>query len=332
MEFSLSYPASLEAARQAQCAEALGFSSIGFYDSPALEADVWIAIASAMQATSWIKVGTEILVPSLRHPMVQAAAIATVEQIAPGRLFVGVGTGFTGRKAMGQPALTWASIRDFLTQTRGLLAGEEVVIDGAVTRMMHSPGFAPRRPIQVPFLIAANGPKGISIAREHADGLIFGGPPDVAPKGFATLQLGASGLLLDDGETPESPRILEKARVLLALQYHLAYDGFHNMDVPIDSLPYGAQWRDMIEAFPERTRHLHLHDHHMTGTSPHDGAFLDRHPDAVTGFAREAAITSRDLLERVEALEALGATRVSCGGPSVGWEQDMQVFARALRL
>ncbi len=332
MEFGLSYPASLEAAQQAQCAEALGFSSIGFYDSPALEADVWITIANAIQATSRIKVGTEILVPSLRHPMVQAAAVATVEQKGPGRLFVGVGTGFTGRKAMGQPALTWAYMTDFLNKVRGLLAGEEVIIDGSVMRMMHSPGFAPQRPIHVPFLVAANGPKGVSIAREYADGLIFGGPPDAAPKGFAMLQLGASGLLLGDDETPESPRILDKARVLLALQYHLAYDGFHAFQLPIEQLPYGAEWCEMIEAIPKRTRHLHLHDHHMTGTSPHDSAFLNRHPDAVIQFARQAAMTSEDLVERVQSLAALGATRISCGGPSVCWERDMQICAKALSL
>lgn len=332
MEFGLSYPASLAAARQAQQAEALGFSSIGFYDSPALEADVWIAIATAMQATSRIQIGTEILVPSLRHPMVQAAAIATIEQIGPGRLFVGMGTGFTGRKAMGYPALTWASITQFLEQVKGLLAGEEVVIDGAVMKMMHSPGFAPARPITVPFLVAANGPKGVALARDHADGLIFGGPPEAAPQGFAMMQLGASALLLDEGETPQSPRILEKARVLLALQYHLAYDGFHNLDVPLESLPHGAEWREMIEAIPERVRHFHLHDHHMTGTSPHDSAFLDRHPDAVVGFAQQAAMTVEQLRERVRYLSGLGATRISCGGPSVGWERDMAVYAEALKL
>jgi 5,10-methylenetetrahydromethanopterin reductase len=196
VEYSVSFPASFAAVEQARRAEALGFSAIGFFDSPALEADVWITIANAIQATSRIKVGTEILVPQLRHPMAQAAAIATIEQLAPGRLYVGVGTGFTGRKAMGRPALPWDFMIRFLGEMRGLLAGEDVVIDGAVTRMLHPPGFAPTRPIRVPFLVAANGPKGIAVARELADGLIFGGPTESAPEGFAMLQLGLGGVLL----------------------------------------------------------------------------------------------------------------------------------------
>lgn len=332
MEFGLSFAASIEAVAQARLAETLGFASIGFYDSPALEADVWITIANAVQATTRIKVGTEILVPSLRHPMVQAAAIATIEQLAPGRLFVGLGTGFTGRKALGQPALTWAEMTAFLTQVRGLLAGEDVVIDGAVTRMMHSPGCAPPRPIAVPFLVAANGPRGIAVAREHGDGLIFGGPPDAAPAGFAAMQLGLGAMLLDEGEAADSRRILERARVLLSLQYHLAHDGFHHGQFPVDQLPHGAEWHAIIESFPAETRHLHLHDHHMVGTSPHDGAFLDRHPDAVTDFARAATLTREQLRERVDSLAALGATRINCGGPTVGWEQDMRLLAGGLGL
>jgi 5,10-methylenetetrahydromethanopterin reductase len=112
--FGLSLPANFDAPRQAQRAEDLGFSFIGFFDSPALEPDVWITIANAVQRTRRIQVGTEVLVPHLRHPMAQAAAIATIDHLAPGRLYVGVGTGFTGRMAMGQRPLRWAFVSRFV--------------------------------------------------------------------------------------------------------------------------------------------------------------------------------------------------------------------------
>jgi len=83
MELGVSYPASFDAVRQAVLAEELGFDTIGFYDSPALEPDVWITIANAMQATKSIRIGAEVLIPHLRHPMAQAAAMATVEAIPP---------------------------------------------------------------------------------------------------------------------------------------------------------------------------------------------------------------------------------------------------------
>jgi 5,10-methylenetetrahydromethanopterin reductase len=54
------------------------------------------------EKTNRIKFGPAVLIPSYRHPMAQASAIATLEQIAPGRLMVGFGTGFTGRARDGQ--------------------------------------------------------------------------------------------------------------------------------------------------------------------------------------------------------------------------------------
>jgi 5,10-methylenetetrahydromethanopterin reductase len=332
VEYSVSFPASFEAVEQARQAEALGFTAIGFFDSPALEADVWITIANAVQATSRIKVGTEILVPRLRHPMVQAAAIATIEQLAPGRLYVGVGTGFTGRKAMGQPALSWAAMARFLGDVRELLSGKDVVIDGSVTRMLHPPGFAPARPIRVPFFVAANGPKGIAIARELGDGLIFGGPPQAAPTGFATLQLGLGGVLLDPDETTASPRILERARMILALQYHLAYDGYHNPPLPLGQLSGGTEWLAMIEGFPSETRHLHVHDRHMVGLSAHDRAFVERYPDAVAQVAAAVTMTPDQLRQTAWSLAMQGATRLSCGVAFSDWRDDMERFAGALAL
>lgn len=332
MEYSVSFPASFAAVEQARRAEALGFSAIGFFDSPALAADVWITIANAVQATSRIMVGAEILVPQLRHPMAQASAIATIEQFAPGRLYVGVGTGFTGRKAMGRPALSWASMARFLGEVRGLLAGEDVVIDGAVTRMLHPPGFAPARPIRVPFLVAANGPKGIAVAREFADGLIFGGPPEAAPERFAMLQLGLGGVLLDEGEALASPRVVERAKMILALQYHLSYDGYHNPPLSVKALPGGAEWLAMIEAFPPETRHLHVHDRHMVELSAHDRALLARNPEAVAKVSAAAAMTPNQLREAARSLAARGATRISCGVAFADWERDMERYAAALAL
>src|SRR4051794_8424702 len=206
MEIGCGFASSFEAARQAQVAESLGYDYIGFYDSPALEPDVWLTVADALRSTERITVGTYVLIPHPRHPMAQASAIATLLHQAPGRLEVGLGTGFTGRMAMGQRPLSWAYMRKFVAQVRGLLSGDEVEIDGAVTQMIHPPGYAPARPMSAPFVIAANGPKGIALARE-CDGLIYGGPLTAVPGGFARLQLPLAGIPLEPGEQPNSTRI-----------------------------------------------------------------------------------------------------------------------------
>jgi len=333
MEFGISFAASFGGISQARLAEELGFSFVGFYDSPALEPDVWITVANVVQATRRIQVGPEVLIPHLRHPMAQASAIATIEQLAPGRLFVGVGTGFTGRMAMGKRPLTWAYVRQFLNQVGALLAGEPVEIDGAVMQMLHPPGFGPPRPIRVPFLVAADGPKGIAVARELGGGLIYGGDPANVPEGFATLQLRASGIILEDDESSSSPRVLDAARILFALQYHVAYERYPKALVPIEALPYGADWLAELERHPRDVRHLVVHDRHTVEVNAHDAAFIDRHPDALAAFAAQAAVTPEQLRRRVDTMTKLGATRITCSPfDGTDWASVMRAYAKAVGL
>jgi 5,10-methylenetetrahydromethanopterin reductase len=72
--------------------------------------DVWMTLARAAERTSTIGLGPSVLVPSLRHPMANAAAVATLEDLAPGRVAVAVGAGFTGRYVLGQRAMRWATV------------------------------------------------------------------------------------------------------------------------------------------------------------------------------------------------------------------------------
>src|SRR3982074_3515417 len=92
-------------------AEDLGFRAVWCPEIPAFGHDIWVTLARIAEKTKRIKFGPSVLIPSYRHPMAQASAIATLEQIAPGRLMVGFGTGFTGRAGMGKKPLSLASMR-----------------------------------------------------------------------------------------------------------------------------------------------------------------------------------------------------------------------------
>src|SRR5262249_58937562 len=119
--------------------------------------------------------------------MANAAAIATLAGLAgAARVVVGVGSGFTGRMTMGQRAMRWSDVAAYVRTLRGLLRGEQVLWEGKPIQMLHTPGFAPPRPLEVPFIIAANGPKGIAVAREVGDGVAGptpggGGGPGARP-------------------------------------------------------------------------------------------------------------------------------------------------------
>ena len=111
-------------------AERLGYRRAWLYDSPAITADVWMALALAAQRTSTIGLGPGVLVPSLRHPMTNAAAIATLAAIAPGRVAVAIGSGFTGRYTLGQRPLRWAFVEDYVAALPGLLPGRDRPVGG----------------------------------------------------------------------------------------------------------------------------------------------------------------------------------------------------------
>lgn len=77
---------------------------------------------------------------------------------------------------MGKRAMPWADVAEYVRTLQALLRGEKVEWDGAVIQMLHSENLAPSRPIKVPFIIGAGGPKGVAVAHELGDG-VFGGFP-----------------------------------------------------------------------------------------------------------------------------------------------------------
>ena len=204
MEVSCAFPTALDSPDNIALAERLGYRRAWLYDTPQQSPDVWMTLALAAQRTERIGIGPGVLVPSLRHPMVNAAATATLCALAPGRVAVAFGTGFTGRRAMGYRAIPWAFMDSYIRAYRALLRGEVAEWEGAHMQMLHPDGHAPARPVEVPVLIGALGPKGNVVARELGDGL------------FATLQMPdfmsdyswtaylAWGTVLDEGEESDS--------------------------------------------------------------------------------------------------------------------------------
>ena len=264
MELSCGLPPGPETTALARLADELGYRRVWLYDSAALYRDVWVALADVARATSRIGLGTAVLVPSFRHVLATASAIATLEGLAPGRLAVAIGTGFTGRYALGQKPLPWRVVERYLAELRALLRGETVRVDGRAVRMLHPPGFAPPRPIATPIVVAANGPKGLEVARKHGDGVMtIAGPQP----GFPWCAVFGFGTVLDEGETPASPRAFEALAPALAVIYHGSYEAGAGR---VDALPGGRGWRGEIERFPEEERHLAVHEDHMVRATERD--------------------------------------------------------------
>ena len=109
----------------------LGYGRAWLYDSPALVTDVWMVLSRCAERTSRIGLGPGVLVPSLRHPMVNAAAIAELVNQAPGRVAVAIGSGFTGRLTLGKRPMPWRQVAEYVRCLKALLAGETAQWEGA---------------------------------------------------------------------------------------------------------------------------------------------------------------------------------------------------------
>ncbi len=173
-------------------AEELGFDHAWTYDHlswRSLADEPWGAtiptLTAAATVTSRIRLGTFVSSPNFRHPVTFAKDVATVDDISGGRFVLGIGSGGTGFDAfvLGQPPLSPRERHDrfaeFVEQLDGLLRFEH---DGAISfagewfttheaRMVGVPAQLPR----VPFVIAANGPKGLDLVARFGQGWVSTG-------------------------------------------------------------------------------------------------------------------------------------------------------------
>ncbi|GAA1074357.1 LLM class flavin-dependent oxidoreductase [Tsukamurella spumae] len=182
-----------EARRRWRKAEELGFDHAWTYDHLSwrtLADQPWGAtvplLTAAATATERIRLGTFVTSPNFRHPVPFAKDLASVDEIASGRMLLGIGSGGTGFDAfvLGQPELTPRERHErFVEFTRDLDVllrfeqGGPISFDGpryrAVdARMVGAPAQSPR----MPFVLAANGPKGLRIVAEQGQGWVTTGP------------------------------------------------------------------------------------------------------------------------------------------------------------
>jgi 5,10-methylenetetrahydromethanopterin reductase len=320
-----SFPPSKDLPQRAQQAEALGYERIWVYDSPALYGDVWVGVARVAEATDHIGVATGVAVGFLRHVMVTASAIATIEDLAPGRLSFAVGTGFTGARAMGRKPMRWADLADYFTHLRALLHGDAVEVDGARCRMIHSPGYAPARPIEVPLLLAPMGPKGFAQARKLADGVIVTSPP--GSDEWDPCALLCSGTVLEPGEDHTTPRVVETLAPSYATGVHGRWEFARDA---VADVPGGAEWLADLEAsYDEADRPWAVHEGHMIAVSDRDRDLVAQAGPALlqSGWTGDA----ESVRARAVAARSGGVTELVFGptGDDVG--RELATFAAAVR-
>lgn len=324
-KISFACPPGPQSVEHSLMAEELGYDRAWLFDSPSLYTDIWISLARIADATERIGLGTGVAVPSMRHPMVTASAIAAIEALAPGRLVVAFGTGFTARVTMGQKPMTWKALADYTRQVRALLDGDVVEIDGGACQMMHDEDIAPERPIAVPLWVAPSGPKGMRAARElGVDGVLVVSPP-VEPLDCTNRGLLVFGTVLGPGEDETSDRVLAAGGPGYATSVHGLWE---LAPEAVASIPGGLEWQERIEAErPEGERHLVVHQGHLSTVTDRDRGVVAAAGKAILecGWTGDPA----SIASRMDEAGEQGITEVvySPAGPDV--PAELEAFAVA---
>jgi 5,10-methylenetetrahydromethanopterin reductase len=245
MDFGIALPTAADSWKLAQRAEELGFTHAWFYDTQMLSADCFVAMGAAAVNTRRIRLGTGVLVPSNRIAPVTANALATLNQLAPGRIDFGVGTGFTARRAMGFGAIKVKDMETYIAQVYGLLRRETVdfEMEGQKRKIRflnpELPLFNTKDPIALH--LSAFGPRTRALTAKLKAGWIdFVGKVENGIKeveamreawskaGHAMADLQATafalGCVLQDGEPADSERAMAQAGPRAAVMLHRAAD------------------------------------------------------------------------------------------------------------
>ena len=158
----------------AQRADDAGFDALWITEDP----DGWDAFAllgAISQRTERICIGTGVTNPYLRHPNLIAASVATIDRLAPGRVFLGLGRGqpeWYERSLGMEIGSPLARLEETISLLHQWWSPESIAsIDGEfhidAWKRVVSPSKAP------PIFLAAVGPKALDLAGRVADGVLF---------------------------------------------------------------------------------------------------------------------------------------------------------------
>ena len=153
------FPVYLESVRKA---EAAGYERAWLVDGQMLWQDVYVYLAHGLAATSRIVFGPGVTNPHTRHFTVTASAIATLADLHPGRVILGIGRGDNAVRTLGLDPVPTRRLAHVVPKIRALVAGEPVDFQGTEVRIRWADE-------SVPIMMPATGPKNLRLAGALAD-------------------------------------------------------------------------------------------------------------------------------------------------------------------
>jgi coenzyme F420-dependent glucose-6-phosphate dehydrogenase len=299
--------------RQAVAAERAGFDGIGCSDhlqpwwEPGESGNAWVWLGAAAQATERVALGTAVTPAGPRyHPLLIAQAWATLEQMYPGRPYLGIGSG----ESLNESPLgaEWPPVgaqiermEEALELIHALFEGKR--ISGRGTHFAADGAFLHTRPERRPAIyVSAFGPQAARVAGRLGDGLWTLADPESVPAILDAYR----GAAEDAGRPP--------GEIVLQAAFSWAADDD-------DALEGARVWKG------SQPKEFYVEDWHDPA------AMYERGEEQVSDDdLREALIVASDPaahVERIREVERLGATTVALMNNSgADPEAAIEVYAR----
>ncbi|MFQ5872697.1 MAG: LLM class flavin-dependent oxidoreductase [Dehalococcoidia bacterium] len=154
---------------QVKLTEELGYDSVWIADSQLLCRELYVTLAACALNTSRIKLAAGVTAPYTRHVSVTAGSFATLNEIAGGRLMLGISTGNSLVRTIGARPAGISELEQYVAQLTGLLGNQRVTFDGVVEgRIAWTDA-----PSNIPIYVAATGPRLTRAAAQMANGVIL---------------------------------------------------------------------------------------------------------------------------------------------------------------
>ena len=238
---------------------------------------------------------------------------------------------------MGLPALSAATMYDYIAEVRGLLNGDDVLFREGERerwiRLLHGDrerGFINLDDF-IPIYVAANGPKAQTVAGEIGDGWVTTTqPPESFAAGFAPIAGAATqagraagkpytlvrgiGCVLQPGESRDSQRVIDRVGWAAMPAFHAAWEGVHGPGSSLGLRNQGAAdaYKSYIDDYtagsgsPEDRRYLDVHEGHLAYLKPGEEELLNEQV-----LSRTFTGTPEEIIERLKGLEAAGVDNLA---------------------
>jgi 5,10-methylenetetrahydromethanopterin reductase len=185
----------------AQLAENLGYDVFWLTDSHLVGREAIALLGALAVSTRTIHLGPGVSHLAGRHPSVIASAMATLAELAPGRIRLGIGVGDTGPLNLGVPRTSLRDLEQAVVDIRALIHGQAT--PGSTRPLQLGFGAADK---DVPIYIAGSAQRTQRLAGRVADGALISGMPDNLPQAIANVRAGEQEA--QPARSPETTRIL----------------------------------------------------------------------------------------------------------------------------